>query len=210
MADTQELMKQIVARMPTDKGAVFSYPIAWATYDGAKTAAAWIVSNQNCESFVASSAASGIPSLSADLPESLLRLFERQPSAQMRASSTGETGSSLQSYAASECSICDVLAGIGPEGKNKISQWVTKTIKELLGEEEQTLVRVAAVLRLITTANTKENGIVRPDPGVHSQGSSCNRQHCDTWRSCRASVMVSLIWNRFECRAGRARDAKAG
>ena len=32
-------------------------------------------------------------------------------------------------------------AGIGPEGKKKMSQWVTKTIKELLGEEEQTLVR---------------------------------------------------------------------
>ena len=31
----QELMKQIVARMPTDKADVFAYPIAWAAYDGA-------------------------------------------------------------------------------------------------------------------------------------------------------------------------------
>ncbi len=33
-ADAQELMKQIVARMPTDKADVFAYPIAWAAYDG--------------------------------------------------------------------------------------------------------------------------------------------------------------------------------
>ena len=28
-------MKQIVARMPTDKADVFAYSIAWAAYDGA-------------------------------------------------------------------------------------------------------------------------------------------------------------------------------
>jgi len=40
------------------------------------------------------------------------------------------------------CATC--AAGIGPEGKKKMSQWVTKTIKELLGEEEQTLVRAGS------------------------------------------------------------------
>ena len=33
-ADAQELMKKIVARMPTDKADVFAYPIAWAAFDG--------------------------------------------------------------------------------------------------------------------------------------------------------------------------------
>ena len=36
------------------------------------------------------------------------------------------------------------LTGIGPKGKEKMSNWITKTIKELLGEEEQTLVRTPA------------------------------------------------------------------
>ena len=30
-----ELMKKIIARMPSSKADVFAYPIAWAAYDGA-------------------------------------------------------------------------------------------------------------------------------------------------------------------------------
>jgi hypothetical protein len=42
--------------------------------------------------------------------------------------------------------VCDLLrTGIGPTGKEKMSKWIAKTIKELLGEEEQTLVRALPI-----------------------------------------------------------------
>lgn len=63
VADSKELMKRIVERMPSDRAGVFAYPIDWAAYDS--------------------------------LPAPL---------------------------------------------QGKISTWVGKTIKEMLGEEEQTLV----------------------------------------------------------------------
>jgi len=142
-ADAQELMKQIVARMPTDKADVFAYPIAWAAYDGAVT----MQPNRCVPS----------PFVCALGPECTI------PSAGLtRASSrhhirtcrlglpVDRSTRSLCSYRSLPCRMALLIwrakcgAGIGPEGKKKMSQWVTKTIKELLGEEEQTLVRTAS------------------------------------------------------------------
>ena len=138
-ADAQELMKQIVARMPTDKADVFAYPIAWAAYDGARAHADRPLSEQSM--IMCSTTPGGfiLPGLSC--------MIIVQVSAYLQGKRRSRCTRSILSCHVivfrHADSVREHAAGIGPEGKKKMSQWVTKTIKELLGEEEQTLVRSA-------------------------------------------------------------------
>ena len=147
--DAQELMKQIVARMPTDKADVFAYPIAWAAYDGALSSRVSIADRAfECAArnpprviYIDQSGTRADAIVLQGLQLYLLNSCESTRSTRSLQSIPCSPHRAIQAHAELHAHCC---AGIGPEGKKKMSQWVTKTIKELLGEEEQTLVRAAS------------------------------------------------------------------